>query len=48
MSNDIKTALLTGGNGNLGRLVAHKLLERGVKVIKFDIPGTEPVDTHPK
>lgn len=47
MVDGIKTALLTGGNGNLGRLVADQLLERGVKVIKFDIPGTEPAKTHP-
>jgi len=46
MESDIKTALLTGGNGNLGRLVAAQLLERGVRVIKFDIPGTEPEQTH--
>jgi len=46
MTSDIKTALLTGGNGNLGRLVGDQLLERGVKVIKFDIPGTEPENTH--
>jgi len=46
MESDIKTALLTGGNGNLGRLVAAQLLERGVRVIKFDIPGTEPDKTH--
>jgi len=46
MESDIKTALLTGGNGNLGRLVAAQLLERGVRVIKFDIPGTEPDQTH--
>jgi len=46
MVNEIKTALLTGGNGNLGRLVAAQLLERGVKVIKFDIPGTEPAELH--
>lgn len=42
----VKTALLTGGNGNLGRLVGDQLLERGVRVIKFDIPGTEPSKTH--
>jgi len=46
MTNDIKTALITGGNGNLGRLVATQLLERGVKVVKFDIPGTEPAELH--
>jgi len=43
----MKTALLTGGNGNLGRLVASKLLKRGVNVVKFDIPGTEPAATEP-
>jgi len=41
----IRTALITGGNGNLGRLVAARLLERGTRVIKFDIPGTEPDST---
>lgn len=46
MTNEIKTALITGGNGNLGRLVATQLLERGVRVIKFDIPGTEPKQLH--
>jgi len=46
MASEIKTALLTGGNGNLGRLVAAQLLDRGVRVIKFDIPGTEPEQTH--
>jgi len=35
-------ALITGGNGNLGRLIANDLLELGVSVVKFDIPGTEP------
>ena len=37
-----KRALITGGNGNLGRLIAEDLLDLGVSVIKFDIPGTEP------
>jgi len=46
MESEIKTALLTGGNGNLGRLVAAQLLDRGVRVVKFDIPGTEPEQTH--
>lgn len=45
MANEIKTALITGGNGNLGSLVADQLLERGVRVVKFDIPGTEPKET---
>lgn len=40
--NDTRIALLTGGNGNLGRLVADRLLAVGIKVVKFDLPGTEP------
>ncbi len=40
-----RKALITGGNGNLGRLIASELLDRGVEVIKFDIPGTEPETT---
>ena len=39
---NITTALLTGGNGNLGRLVADRLRESGIRVVKFDLPGTEP------
>ena len=39
---EINTALLTGGNGNLGRLVADRLLESGINVVKFDLPGTAP------
>jgi len=46
MAHAIKTALITGGNGNLGRLTAERLLARGVKVVKFDIPGTEPLQLH--
>lgn len=46
MTNTINTALITGGNGNLGRLTAERLLARGVKVIKFDVPGTEPEQLH--
>ena len=38
----IQTALLTGGNGNLGRLVADQLLGAGIKVVKFDLPDTAP------
>ena len=34
--------MITGGNGNLGRLVAAKLSAAGTRVVKFDIPGTEP------
>ena len=40
------SVLITGGNGNLGRLVADKLLARGQRVVKFDIPGTEPATLH--
>lgn len=42
MANLIKRVLITGGNGNIGVLIADQLLERGIEVIKFDIPGTEP------
>jgi threonine 3-dehydrogenase len=37
--------LITGGNGNLGRLVAERLLQGGTRVVKFDVPGTEPTQT---
>lgn len=40
-----KRALITGGNGNLGRLIAEDLLDLGVSVVKFDVPGTEPATT---
>lgn len=42
MGDQPESVLITGGNGNLGRLVADKLLARGQRVVKFDIPGTEP------
>ena len=32
--------LITGGNGNLGRLVAASLESSGTQVISFDLPGT--------
>ena len=41
MSSRSECALITGGNGNLGRLVADKLLARGQTVVKFDLPGSE-------
>ncbi len=41
-----KTALITGGNGNIGRLISERLVAQGVRVIRFDIPGSEPADTH--
>ncbi len=43
MSNKPARALITGGNGNLGQLVADRLLALGQQVVKFDIPGSEPV-----
>lgn len=45
--NPIKTALITGGNGNLGRLTADRLLADNIHVIRFDIPGTEPATVRP-
>ncbi|MAD94098.1 MAG: hypothetical protein CML33_01205 [Rhodobacteraceae bacterium] len=39
-------ALITGGNGNLGRLVAARLEAQGVNVISFDLPGTESSKTN--
>ncbi len=43
----MEKALLTGGNGNLGRHVADRLLDAGIEVVKFDLPGTEPETTRP-
>lgn len=40
------TALITGGNGNIGRLIAECLVEEGVNVIRFDVPGSEPAEAH--
>ena len=42
----MRTALITGGNGNLGRLIAERLTATGTQVIKFDVPGTEPESIH--
>ena len=36
-----QTALITGGNGNLGRLLAQQLSDKGIDVLCFDLPGTE-------
>ena len=33
--------LITGGNGNLGLLLAKRLAGDGAEIIRFDIPGTE-------
>ncbi|MGB7300134.1 MAG: NAD-dependent epimerase/dehydratase family protein [Burkholderiaceae bacterium] len=46
MSNDSEKVLITGGNGNLGRLVANKLLASGRHVITFDTTATEPASAH--
>ena len=35
------TILITGGNGNLGRLVAERLEAQGTRVVSFDLPGSE-------
>ena len=40
-----ETALITGGNGNLGRLVATRLEAQGIKVVSFDLPGTQSAET---
>lgn len=40
-----ETALITGGNGNLGRLVAKRLEAQNIKVISFDLPGSESPET---
>ena len=36
-----QTALITGGNGNLGRLVAQQLSAKGIDVLCLDLPETE-------
>ena len=37
----MKKVLITGGNGNLGHLVAQRLSATGVEIVRFDLPGTE-------
>jgi threonine 3-dehydrogenase len=37
----MKKVLITGGNGNLGFLVANRLAKAGVEIIRFDLPGSE-------
>ena len=43
----MEKALLTGGNGNLGLHLADRLLDAGIEVVKFDLPGTKPETTRP-
>jgi len=38
---DMKKVLITGGNGNLGHLVAQRLAAGGVEIVRFDLPGTK-------
>lgn len=41
----MKKALITGGNGNIGRLLAKRLVAKNIEVIRFDLPGSKP-ETH--
>lgn len=41
----MKKALITGGNGNIGRLLSQQLIAKDIEVIRFDLPGSEP-ETH--
>ena len=43
----MKKALVTGGSGNLGRLLSRQLRSRGTEVVQFDIPAAEPADKAP-
>ena len=36
----LERVLITGGNGNLGRLLAARFIADGTEVISFDLPGT--------
>ena len=38
----LKSVLITGGNGNLGRLVADRFVAAGINVVSFDLPDTTP------
>ena len=44
----LKTALITGGNGNIGRLVAQHLEKTNTKVVSFDLPGSEGEHSDPR
>lgn len=41
----MKKALITGGNGNIGRLLSERLIAKDIEIIRFDLPGSEP-DSH--
>ena len=43
-----ETDFVTGGNGNLGRLVALHLEGAGTKVVSFDLPGSEGAHSDPR
>lgn len=43
----MKKALITGGNGNIGRLLTERLVAKNIEVIRFDIPGSEPENHGP-
>ena len=43
----IKNVLITGGNGNLGRLLASDFEARGVTVVAFDLPSDNPLPDDP-
>ena len=43
-----ETILITGGNGNLGRLVATRLEAQGSRVVSFDLPGSEGAHSAPR
>lgn len=42
----MKKALITGGNGNIGRLLAERLVAKNIEVIRFDLPGSAPEKHH--
>lgn len=44
----MKKALVTGGSGNLGRLLSRSLRSRGTGVVQFDIPAAEPANKDPE
>ncbi len=47
MNADIRTALVTGGSGDIGSLLVTQLLESGFRVASLDRPGSEKAATGP-